>query len=230
MLLRFLLIARLCASLVPPPQRQGRVAPIRGKRRLLDDDDAKEEAFDPVQFAQAGSALLANEWGNVADLISIAELGELVEARQSNIHGTGLFATKDLEMGTLVTLYRPDLTVDDTGKALMIDQADPDYFQDFQKAQAAGSRQYFVFPPGVKTSAVPDPCPRFWVAANPAKAPIPGFLGHLANDGALCADDSDIERYLGESAARANACLVPLCVPLMGLARRPRQKIARRRR
>ena len=215
MLLRLLLIARLCASLVPP-QRQGRGAPIRAKRRLLD-DETKEEAFDPVQFAQAGSALLANEWSNVAEQIGIDELGELAEARPSDIHGTGLFATRDLEMGTLVTLYRPDLTVDDTGKALMIDQADADYFQDFQKAQAPGSRQYFVWPPGVRTSAVPEDCPRFWVAANPAKAPIEGFLGHLANDGASCADDGDVERYLTESAEKANACLVPLCIPLMGL-------------
>ena len=229
MLLRLLLIVRLCASLVPPPSHRVEPravdatsarwrggSPVRGKRRLLDDDDAKEQAVDPVQWGQAGAALLANEWSNVADRIGIGELGELAEARQSDIHGTGLFATKDLEMGTLVTLYRPDLTVDDTGKALMIDQADA-YFQDFQKAQAPGSRQYFVWPPGVKTSAMPDDAPRFWVASNPAKAPIKGFLGHLANDGALCADDGDVERYLAESAGRANACLVPLCIPLMGL-------------
>ena len=209
MLLRLLLTARLCASL--------RVAPLRAKRRLLDDDDAKEPAVDPVQWGQAGAALLANEWSNVAEQIGIDELGELAEARPSDIHGTGLFATRDLEMGTLVTLYRPDLTVDDTGKALMIDQTDSDYFQDFQKAQAPGSRQYFVFPPGVKTSAIPDRCPRFWVAANPAKEAVPGFLGHLANDGASCADDGDVERYLCESTEKANACLVPLCIPLMGL-------------
>ena len=217
MLLRLLLTARLCAALVaPPPKRQ--VLPIRGKRRLLDDDDAKEQAVDPVQWGQAGAALLANEWSNVAEQIGIDELGDLAEARPSEVHGTGLFATKDLEMGTLVTLYRPDLTVDDdTGKALMIDEADASYFQDFQKAQAPGSRQYFVFPPGVKTSAIPEPCPRFWVAANPAKEAVPGFLGHLANDGASCADDSDVERYLAESAEKANACLVPLCIPLMGL-------------
>ena len=112
MLLRLLLTARLCASL--------RVAPLRAKRRLLDDDDAKEPAVDPVQWGQAGAALLANEWSNVAEQIGIGELGDLAEAHPSDIHGTGLFATKDLEMGTLVTLYRPDLTVDDTGKALMI--------------------------------------------------------------------------------------------------------------
>ena len=217
MLLRLLLTARLCAALVAPPPHQGRFAPVRAKRRLLDDDDAKEQAVDPVQWGQAGAALLANEWSNVADQIGIGELGDLVEARPSDIHGTGLFATRDLEMGTLVTLYRPDLTVDDTGKALMIDQEDASYFQDFQKAQAPGSRQYFVFPPGVKTSAIPEPCPRFWVAANPGKEVVTGFLGHLANDGASCADDSDVERYLAESAEKANACLVPLCVPLMGL-------------
>ena len=209
MLLRLLLIVRLCAAL--------RVAPVRAKRRLLDDDDAKEPAVDPVQWGQAGAALLANEWSNVADQIGIGELGDLAEARPSDIHGTGLFATKDLEMGTLVTLYRPDLTVDDTGKALMIDEADASYFQDFQKAQAPGSRQYFVFPPGVRTSAVPEDCPRFWVAANPGKEVVTGFLGHLANDGAMCADDGDVERYLAESAEKANACLVPLCIPLMGL-------------
>ena len=217
MLLRLFLTARLCAALVAPPPRQGRVSPVRAKRRLLDDDNVKEEAVDPVQWGQAGAALLANEWSNVAAQIGIDELSDLAEARQSDIHGTGLFATRDLEMGTLVTLYRPDLTVDDTGKALMIDEADASYFQDFQKAQAAGSRQYFVFPPGVKTSAIPEPCPRFWVAANPAKAPIKGFLGHLANDGASCADDGDVERYLADSAEKANACLVPLCIPLMGL-------------
>ena len=216
MLLRLLLIARLCASLVVLPRPRAATA-AHAKRRLLDDDDAKEQAVDPVQWGQAGAALLANEWSNVADRIGIAELGDLVEARPSDIHGTGLFATQDMEMGTLVTLYRPDLTVDDTGKALMIDEADASYFQDFQKAQAPGSRQYFVFPPGVKTSAMLDDAPRFWVAANPAKAPIKGFLGHLANDGASCADDGDIERYLGASAERANACLVPLCIPLMGL-------------
>ena len=215
MLLRLLLVARLCASLVVLPRPRTTTA-AHAKRRLLE-DETKEEAVDPVQWGQAGAALLATEWSNVADRIGIGELGELVETRPSNIHGTGLFATKDLEMGTLVTLYRPDLTVDDTGKALMIDQADADYFQDFQKAQAPGSRQYFVWPPGVRTSAVPEDCPRFWVAANPAKAPIEGFLGHLANDGALCADDGDVERYLSESAEKANACLVPLCVPLMGL-------------
>ena len=215
MLLRLLLAARLCASLVVLPRPRAATA-AHAKRRLLE-DETKEEAVDPVQWGQAGAALLANEWSNVADRIGIGELGELVEARPSNIHGTGLFATKDLEMGTLVTLYRPDLTVDDTGKALMIDQADADYFQDFQKAQAPGSRQYFVFPPGVKTSAIPDRCPRFWVAANPAKEAVPGFLGHLANDGASCADDGDVERYLAESAEKANACLVPLCIPLMGL-------------
>ena len=215
MLLRLLLVARLCASLVVLPRPRTTTA-AHAKRRLLE-DETKEEAVDPVQWGQAGAALLATEWSNVADRIGIGELGELVEARPSNIHGTGLFATKDLEMGTLVTLYRPDLTVDDTGKALMIDQADADYFQDFQKAQAPGSRQYFVWPPGVRTSAVPEDCPRFWVAANPAKAPIEGFLGHLANDGALCADDGDVERYLAVSAEKANACLVPLCVPLMGL-------------
>ena len=228
-MLRLILIVRLCASLAPPPSHRvepravdARPArwrggsPIRGKRRLLE-DETKEEAVDPVQWGQAGAALLANEWSNVAEQIGIDELGDLVEARPSDIHGTGLFATKDLEMGTLVTLYRPDLTVDDTGKALMIDQADAAYFQDFQKAQAPGSRQYFVWPPGVKTSAIPDRCPRFWVASNPAKAAVPGFLGYLANDGALCADDGDVERYLTDSAEKANACLVPLCIPLMGL-------------
>ena len=79
MLLRLLLTARLCAALVAPPPHQGRVAPRRGKRRLLDDND-KEEAVDPVQWGQAGAALLANEWSNVAEQIGIDELSELAEA------------------------------------------------------------------------------------------------------------------------------------------------------
>ena len=75
-MLRLLITARLCASLVaPPPKRQ--VSPVRAKRRLLDDDDAKEPAVDPVQWGQAGAALLANEWSNVANQIGIGELGDL---------------------------------------------------------------------------------------------------------------------------------------------------------
>ena len=34
MLLRLFLTARLCAALVAPPPRQGRVSPVRAKRRL----------------------------------------------------------------------------------------------------------------------------------------------------------------------------------------------------
>ena len=106
--------------------------------------------MDPVQWGQAGAALLAKEWSNVAEQIGIAELGDLAEARPSDIHGTGLFATRDLEMGTLAVIQARPLTVDDTGKR-HDRRGHASYFQDFQKAQAPGSRQYFVFPPGVRT-------------------------------------------------------------------------------
>ena len=90
-MLRLLFTARLCASLVPPPSHRVEPravdatsarwrggSPRRGKRRLLD-DDAKEEAVDPVQWGQAGAALLANEWSNVADRIDGWFLGVVVE-------------------------------------------------------------------------------------------------------------------------------------------------------
>ena len=216
MLLRLLLVARLCASLVaPPPKRQ--VSPVRAKRRLLDDDDAKEPAVDPVQWGQAGAALLATEWSNVADRIGVAELGELVEARQSNIHGTGLFATKDLEMGTLVTLYRPDLTVDDTGKP----HDRPGrrrLLPGFSEGPSSGEPPVLRVAAGRKDERGPGGLSAVLGRGQPGQgASSEGFLGHLANDGASCADDGDVERYLAESAGRANACLVPLCVPLMGL-------------
>lgn len=213
MLLRLLLTARVCAGLAPNHRATPRVSPLSGKPRLLGDADA-DEAID-IQYCQAGTALLANEWTAVAETIGIAELSELAEARPSEIHGTGLFATQDLTKGTLVTLYRPDLTVDDIGNAFMLDEADAEHFQ--ASPEAPGSRQYFVWPRGVGTSAVPADCPRFWVAANPTKEAAPGFLAHLANDGAACTGQDDIERYLVDSAELANACLLPLCIPVMGL-------------
>lgn len=186
-----------------------------GKRRL---DAEASGALADLQWVQAGAALLVNEWAATSSKIGgvAAALAESAEARPSGIDGTGLFATRDMEMGTLVTLYRPDLTVDEAGTGLTIDGEDASYFQS-PLGQRPLSQAHFVFPPGLKTSAAPNGCPRFWVGANPLKADVPGWLGHRVNDGAACASDDDIERYLLQSGEKRNAVLVPLCVPLMGV-------------
>ena len=128
------LLSLRASALVPRCGRAaGKRRTLEGKRRLLEDEKDADPAasFDPLQWAQAGATLLAREFEAVSVLIGddFAALPTLAEARASPIHGTGLFATRDLPMNTLVTLYRPDLTVDDAGKALTIEQGDAEYFQ-----------------------------------------------------------------------------------------------------
>ena len=158
-----------------------------------------------LQWLQAGAALCAREWPAVAAGIGggLATLAQRCEVR-----GDGLFAAEDLPAGTLATLYAPDLTVDASGDGFALD-AD---------MEASGRRLHWVYPPGLVTSAVPAGSERFHVSANPARRDA-GWLGHVANDGAECSggDDDSLMRYLAASRARRNGCLVPLCVPLMGL-------------
>ena len=158
-----------------------------------------------LQWLQAGAALCAREWPAVAAGIGggLATLAQRCEVR-----GDGLFAAEDLPAGTLATLYAPDLTVDASGDGFTLD-AD---------MEASGRRLHWVYPPGLVTSAVPAGSERFHVSANPARRDA-GWLGHVANDGAECSggDDDSLMRYLAASRARRNGCLVPLCVPLMGL-------------
>lgn len=186
-----------------------------GRRRLDADGDA---APADLRWCQAGAALLRDTWAETAARIGggVADLAAVAEARPSAIHGEGLFATRDLEMGALVALYRPDLTVDENGEALLIDGGDAEYFASADRGPLSQVR--WVYPPTLTTSAVPDARPpRFWVAANPNKPTTPGWLAHLVNDGATCADAEDVERYCAATAAAKNACLVPLCVPLVGV-------------
>ena len=166
---------------------------------------APEKEQKSLQWLQAGAALCAREWPAVAAGIGggLATLAQRCEVR-----GDGLFAAADLPAGTLATLYAPDLTVDASGDGFALD-AD---------MEASGRRLRWVYPPGLVTSAVPAGSERFHVSANPARRDA-GWLGHVANDGAECAaaDDDSLMRYLAASRARRTDCLVPLCVPLMGL-------------
>ena len=171
---------------------------------------APEKEQKSLQWLQAGAALCAREWPAVAAGIGggLEKLAQRCEVRQSPVHGDGLFAAEDLPAGTLATLYAPDLTVDANGDGFALD-AD---------MEASGRRLHWVYPPGLVTSAVPAGSERFHVSANPARRDA-GWLGHVANDGAECAggDDDSLMRYLAASRARRTDCLVPLCVPLMGL-------------
>ena len=175
---------------------------LRGGARAKKAPETEQKS---LQWLQAGAALCAREWPAVAAGIGggLATLAQRCEVR-----GDGLFAAEDLPAGTLATLYAPDLTVDASGDGFTLD-AD---------MEASGRRLHWVYPPGLVTSAVPAGSERFHVSANPARRDA-GWLGHVANDGAECSggDDDSLMRYLAASRARRNGCLVPLCVPLMGL-------------
>eukprot|EP00966_Prymnesium_polylepis_P192844 4469717-Prymnesium_polylepis.1 len=147
-------------------------------------------------------------WSSVVESqpeLALAAMTRATCAGASPLHGLGLFASRDIEREDLVTLY-PVHAIGGTDGSATIDE-DREHFETVQ------ARAYRIDLPH---SGARDT----WVDVNPLRERVPGWLGHLANDVATCADPAEAA-ILGyyDAAATANAVLVPLAdaVPLIAL-------------
>ena len=140
-----------------------------------------------------------------------------VEARESPIHGKGVFATKDVGPGQMLTLYPPDALAFSflergAGEALIVS---PGLDVDKQEATEARGTHAFTLETsgGLRASIV----------GFPRLCDDPAYLAHMANDPVGRAP-SELE-YNKKARAKGNAILVPfhccLCVALVALRQIP---------
>mmetsp|Transcript_10475 Transcript_10475/g.15048 ORF Transcript_10475/g.15048 Transcript_10475/m.15048 type:complete len:431 (-) Transcript_10475:18-1310(-) len=134
-----------------------------------------------------------------------------VRAAPSSIHGTGLFACSDLEVGTVATFFPVhSLRV---GNMIVQDMVMHDNTYNI----IPSSHAVDCFQHSLQGSCLQH----LTIAADPHKH-TPGWLGHLANDVTVCASDSDadIALYAAECREKSNSILVPFgdaAAPLMCL-------------
>ena len=142
-------------------------------------------------------------WTNVVSSqpeLSLRQMVAATHAAASPLHGTGLFASRDVAEGALLTLY-PVHAMGDTSWSATVDDEDSRHFGEVR------TRAYRV-----ELAHAALPAQDLWIDANPERDHVPGWLGHLANDVAVCAngDEESILKYYEAAAAHANAILVPL--------------------
>jgi len=126
---------------------------------------------------------------------------DLVEAQPSATHGLGLVACTEIKQGTVVSFY-PIHALGDTANSLAPDDGAA-YFD------AATTRPYRVQPShAVLTSMGLDD---LWLDCNPELPHVPGWLGHLVNDAAVCEERTTeaVVAYYERCLESANVHMIP---------------------
>ncbi|KAK3241485.1 hypothetical protein CYMTET_48753 [Cymbomonas tetramitiformis] len=130
-----------------------------------------------------------------------------VEIKDSSLHGSGVFATRDLAENELITFYPGDslLIWDDADRSpsrdvtVIFGAHVPEERRDSRRILGEEARS-FEQKANVTTSLVGDPeC-----------LDDTAYIGHMCNDGASCLTGADCEAYTHSSEARANAYHVGL--------------------
>lgn len=128
-----------------------------------------------------------------------------VEARPSPVHGTGVFATKDIDEGAVVTLYPADILLEKT-----IGKGGANAFMMPRVAKIRGLRH------GTAQATVLDLQPYKFnlnktlsIIGDPRLNRDPAYLGHLINDGVTRSDHTELS-YLRE-AMQKNNCRFHVC-------------------
>ena len=123
-----------------------------------------------------------------------------VEARPSPVHGTGVFATRTIKKGELVTMYPGDAVLDikGNGKANVAASEKLLEFCDNSmpklKEILKGQREYRCNVSGT-----------VGIYGFPGFAEDPAYLGHMINDSATaCADPRSIPVYMAATEKKSN--------------------------
>lgn len=153
-----------------------------------------------------------------------------VERQASTIPGAGygLIARKNIPAGTIVAYYPAhrlgveyDTQEDEDGSVLIsmtVDQEDQDYFETQAAGDAPSSSNYLHFLMGKRPLYHPDRTTvqafdggALFVDVNPHQPLVPGWMGHLVNDGATVASTAEqsILEYYAASRAAKNCVHIP---------------------
>ena len=129
---------------------------------------------------------------------------------KSAIHGRGLFATRDIAPGELVTLYPGDALLswpDGDAASRSAGCEIKALFGSHVPNDEQTAEDLFVRAANARAYELPTSVPSLTIVGDPARDADPSYLGHLANDGAaiVAGDEASRAAYAAASAARANA-------------------------
>ena len=121
--------------------------------------------------------------------------------RPSSVHGLGVFATRNIQQGELITLYPGDVVLtwqDDrrltANVSVLFGPHIPEIEQDPVKVLTEEARAYEVL--ATETTSI---------IGNPGLCDDMAYVGHIINDGASCNSPESREQYNEETSRRLNA-------------------------
>lgn len=129
-----------------------------------------------------------------------------VVIKESNIHGKGVFAKKDIKKGEIITLYPGDVAIylpegNNGDKTLSYN-----FFSDRMASKAEEGKNYLdlsKYSYSIDTKHIISGCPDF--------VDNPSYLGHMINDRFVCDYDKITpEIYLELSMKKTNSMFVPI--------------------
>ena len=210
------------------PPRAGRVCaqldPSRielGRGGLFTPPPTPVPSIAVLADKQQLATLLASNWAEAAGSTG-GFSGDAVEVGPSAVHGLGLIARRNLEEGTVVTLYPVHRVLqslgDGRGAACLADEEGDDYFRpskpisDEENAyRQTAYRQTYNHPD-------PNRPESFMLDADPTKPDLAGWLGHRVNDGAILvpgsSSDAEVPRPLVETLTLALTLALTLLLAL----------------
>lgn len=123
------------------------------------------------------------------------------ETRASKTHGTGLFATTEIEQGAVITLYPADVVFERMGD-------DTAASASAQLVQLCGTKNELKNAIEKTQIFKVDINKTLGIAAHPGLTSAP-YLGHMINDAAMLSssDEHSRQAYIDESTSKQNCCL-----------------------
>lgn len=148
--------------------------------------------FDPVRF------LGCRPFKNRLDL---------VELRPSAVHGSGVFAKKDIAARTLVTFYPGDMVGELNSTSKSDKEATYSVTSNKDKLmRQCGTEKGRTFLEKYKTNFDAT----YYLIGDPENISDPTYLGHMINDGARSHSFEDQQVYMKIAALKMNVGSVPL--------------------
>lgn len=121
---------------------------------------------------------------------------DIVEVRDSGVHGRGVFAKCDIPPRTVITCYPADVLlkkIPGPGNKCSVTPKT-------ESADWANKNQQLMFRYMLQINSILS------IIGNPEIA-VPGYMGHMVNDGASCSGPEKEYTYLLASTASSNAML-----------------------
>ena len=198
----------------PPPAAPTALADPLTMQRLSALFESSLEVQEPAMWEN-----LRNVARDGALPLRLDEIATSVRASPSARHGVGAFATTALPAWSVASLY-PVHSIG-IGSQRVSTADDAEIWQEPCSTAYRARILHAAAPAAAATRPVQEWAAGAYVDASPSKPNVDGWLAHVANDAAVCAESTDaaILKYYAACESACNCVMLPLgnAAPLMAL-------------